>query len=464
MKVSVVISTYKRPKRLLKAIESVRAQTFKDWELIVVHDGPWNKLGFPVADNIHYKHIPHFGTDTRPKNFGIKLSKGDYIAFLDDDNTWRPDHLQALVNELDRDNEIDLVYCDRWVIYEDKSETDRRGLAEDFHFGTLGAHNYIDTSDVLVRREALFAVGGFDERYRKYVDWNLWWRMEKYGFIFKRVPLMLTDYHIHSEGMKSLRKEDARGQGIPAWDPVDLEVELPFLGKKTEPRVAIFSLVYDRPEYTIKCFDSLYKTAGYNFDHFVVAQTPKDARLIRKHYPTAIVIENKENVGISRGSNQALDEISKQNYDIIGKVDPDCLFISKDWLKTMVRIWKSNHKLAMSTYIQGLRDNPGGAPREFYGYLFADKVQVGFSRHIGGICVFTTARAYKDFRWDENAFLHGEQDLEFSQYIRTRGYACCYLENLFAEHYEGTAGQHERYPEYFERRKLEKSTRYVKNR
>lgn len=459
MKVSIIISTYNRADRLEKAIKSVQNQTFTDWELIIVHDGDKHILeDNQDTHNIKHIYIKHFGNDTKPKNTGILASKGDYIAFLDDDNTWRPDHLQALVNEIEKYDDVDLVYGDRWIVFEDQSQPNRRGIAEDFHFGVLGDHNYIDTSDVLVRREALFAVGGFDERYKKYVDWNLWWRMEKYGFYFKRVPLLITDYYIHSD-MKSLRPEDAKGQGIPAWDPVDVEVELPYLGKKRKPKVAIFSLVYDRPEYTEKCFDSLYKTAGYPFTHFIVAQTPKDAKLIKKLYPKAHLIENKENVGISKGSNQALDAIGK-DYDIIMKVDPDCLFITPNWLKTMVRIYKSNHKIALSCYIQGLRDNPGGAPREFYGYLFKEHEQLGFSKHLGGICHFVSAKAYEDFRWDENSFLHGQQDLELSMYLNSRGYAMAYMENYFSEHYEGTEGQHAKYPEYFARRAYEKSHKY----
>jgi len=467
--ISVVISTYNRPDRLKKAIQSVIDQTYTDWELIVVDDCSTIDIHNLVAgyvvnlpDNkIKYVRLDkNFGNDTKPKNTGILKSKGEYVAFLDDDNSWRPDHLQALVNEMENYDDADLVYGDRWIVFEDKSQPNRRGIAEDFHFGVLGDHNYIDTSDVLVRRSALFAVGGFDERYKKFVDWNLWWRMEKYGFYFKRVPLLITDYYIHKD-MKSLRIEDSKGQAIPAWDPVDVEVELPYLGEKKEPRVAIFSLVYDRPEYTKKCFESLYKTAGYPFKHYIVAQTPKDAKLIKKLYPKAHLIENKENVGISKGSNQALDAIGK-DFDIIMKVDPDCLFITPDWLKTMVRIFKSNHKIALSCYIQGLKENPGGAPREFYGYLFKEHVQVGFSRHLGGICHFVSAKAYQDFRWDEHSFLHGQQDLELSMYLNSRGYAMAYLENCFAEHYEGTEGQHARYPEYFEKRKYEKSHKYEK--
>ena len=139
----------------------------------------------------------------------------------------------------------------------------------------------------------------------------------------------------------------------------------------------------------------------------------------------------------------------------------NCFFITEGWLKKMVEIWEVNHMLALSPYVQGLEDNPGGAPRAAYGQVKGELL--GMTKHLGGICVFADSKAYK-FRWDEDSFLHGVQDLEFSQYLKINNYHMGYLENYFCEHYEGTEGQHKKYPEYFERRKKEKVTVYEKNR
>lgn len=460
--VSIVISTYNRLERLKKAVESVQKQTYTDWELIVVYDGHGDYLN--VEDKrVTEMSIDHFGCDTRPKNEGIKASKGRYIALLDDDNTWRPDHLQALVTALEKapDN-VAMVYGDRWIVDERGEIPSQRGIASDFNPPLMMQRNYIDTSDVLIRREALVAVGGFDERYRKYVDWNLWVRLMKYGFDFQRVPLILTDYVLHGDS-KSFRQEDERSFSVPAWDPIDLEIQLPYLGEVKEPRVAVFSLTYDRLEYTKACFESLYKTAGYPFDHFVVDNGSTDGThqwLVEQSKAT--VIRNESNRGISVASNQALELIAEQGpYDIICKVDNDAYFLTDGWLKEMVEIWKRNRRLALSCYVQGLKDNPGGASREAYGQIHGQVV--GMSRHLGGICHFVDARAYKDWCWPEDDFLHGVQDLEFSQYLWGKEYQMAYLENFFVEHYEGTEGQHQRYPAYFERRKREKTTRYAKD-
>jgi hypothetical protein len=112
--------------------------------------------------------------------------------------------------------------------------------------------------------------------------------------------------------------------------------------------------------------------------------------------------------------------------------------------------------------VQGLRDNPGGAPRLGYGKI--NNELVGMTRHLGGLLHFVSARAYDKFRWDEMDHLHGVQDLEFSQWLLTNGYQMGYLENYFIEHIDGTQGQEKKYPDYFNRRKLEKTTRYESNK
>jgi O-antigen biosynthesis protein len=451
--ISVITSTFNRPDKLKEAIKSVINQTFTDWELIVVSDGPGPKNTFK-DDRIKFISIPHFGCDTKTKNEGIKIAKGDYIAFLDDDNTFRPDHLQALFSEITK-SKVDLVYGDRW----NHGDKTGMGIFHDFEPYLLLRRNYIDTSDVLIKRQVLIDVGGFDERYKKYVDWNLWVRLAKSGYSFKHVPIIITDYYIGKD-TKSATKQDEKAFNVPAWDPIDTEIEVnSCLHEVKDPKVAIFSLTYDRLEMTKKCFGSLYKTAGYRFDHFVMDNGSQEAVI---DFMKAVrigtkVIANKENKGISIASNQALDLIGSK-YDIIVKVDPDALFLTKGWLAKMVEIWKSNRMMIMSPYIQGLKDNPGGAPRLAYGNIKGEIV--GLTKHIGGIVCFADARIYKDFRWDEHQPLHGVQDVEFSTYARMKGYQPAYLENYFCEHCYGTDGQHERYPEYFKRREFETSHAY----
>jgi len=479
--ISVVTSTFNRSKRLKKAIQSVIDQTYPDWEMVIVDDCSEDNTSKMVKsfkdDRLKYiKRKKNFGNDTKPKNEGIMASKGEYIALLDDDNLFRPDHLAILLKEMKK-KPWDVVYGDRWLIDETGKIEPQLGVSKDFDPALLMQRNYIDTSDVLIRREALFDVGGFDERYKKYVDWNLWVRMCKAGKRFKRVPMVITDYHLHEE-MKSLTVKDRNVEGGPSvplgsepvfkpeWDPIDVEIELPYLGNEVRvPRVAFYTLTYDRLGYTKKSFSSLRKTAGYKYSHFVVDNGSKDGTVewLKKNIDKDKLILNKDNKGISKASNQAVDLITESGkYDIIVKWDNDCIGLTKGWLTKMVEIWQSNHMIALSCYVQGLVNNPGGATRLAYGTI--RKEFMGITKHLGGICHFVGASAYDKFRWDDESFLHGVQDMEFSQHLMFSSYTQGYLENYLVSHGPtDTAQQKVDYPDYFKRRVDEKRTRYEKN-
>jgi len=466
--ISIIISTHNRSQLYLpKAIKSVLSQTFKNFELIIIDDGSTDKTSEVVSSfkdkRIKYYKIDHFGCDTRPKNVGIKRSNGKYIAFLDDDNAFRPDHLQALCNCLERNPDIVMAYGDRWVHFEDEKRKDEIGIYSDFEYSTLMKRNYIDTSDVLIRREALFEVGGWDENLKKFIDWNLWIRMAKRGYEFKRVPIILTDYLVHKEMKSLIRKDEGQfnpqtGLFTPTFDPVNCEINAGFVGKKKEFKVAIFTLTKDRLELTKKMAESMRRTAGYPFDWYIVDNGSTDGtREWLKEQNIKKVVFNEKNMGIPYASNQIIEEIRKGNYDFIMKCDNDVWFKSNNWLKTMMNLYKVFRPIAFSLYPEGLIENAGGVNRYEYAY-FANEF-LGLVPHIGGMTSIVPTEVYDKFQWPKVAFLHGGNDVILSSWLNNNKYLMAYLENYQAEHLESTLGQQQKYPEYFKLRKQEAVTR-----
>jgi glycosyltransferase involved in cell wall biosynthesis len=476
--VSVIMSCFNKSDKTERAIESVLAQTYKDWELICVNDASTDNTkelldSYAKKDKrirvIHREK--NFGNDTQPKNDGVKASKGEYISFLDNDNEFSSDHLMILVKEMEK-QPADVIYGDRMVLSDDKDIdiTPGVGIASDFKPGLLFERNFIDTSDVLIKREALFLVGGWDERYEKYVDWNLWVRMCKANCTFRHVPKVITNYYL-SKSMKSMRVKDEVGkvpfgktlpEGVfrPKWDGYELEIVLPFLGPVHKPKVAVFTLTKNRFGYTKRMYEKL-EHSGYGFDWFIVDNGSTDGSLewLRKLKPTkniekVTLIENKQNKGISISSNQALDAIGK-DYDFIVKIDNDCEINTSSWLARMLYIFEAHWQIVLSPYVEGLLDNPGGAPR--VGYKQLRKHLIGVTRHIGGIFTMTHKSAYDGFRWDEKDFLHSLQDVEFTQDVQKKGYLCGYVEDMKCAHMDTTEGQKKAYPEYFEERKYERT-------
>ena len=457
---------------LKRAIKSVLSQTFQEWELIIVDDCS-NKDAKQIQnfckklankDNrIRYvRRSSNFGQHTRPKNEGTRLANASLIAYLDDDNEYRRDHLQVLWTYIEQlKDKFDIIYGDRWLVDETGHGKDSLGITSDFDLGRLTYQNFIDTSDVLIKKECLDAIGGWDESLPKFADWNLWIRLAKAGYRFRRIPIIITDYHVHSDcnQFKHNSGIDPRtGMPAPTFQPDGCKIwpDTTSYGKKPDTKVAIFTLTMNRLDYTKRMYASMIKTAGYPFDWFAIDNGSSDKTaewLKNKAYK---LIENKENVGISKGSNQALDEI--KDYDIIVKVDNDCEFLTNNWLREIVDLFERNSVLVVSPRVEGLRDNPGGVPRVNYFYIGHHFLAT--APHIGGICIAANSKLYKDFRWDDKDFLHGEQDYIFSTYALKQGYILCYMENSIVEHMDTTAGQEKKYPDYEAERPFRKQTKY----
>ncbi|MEP1835900.1 MAG: glycosyltransferase family A protein [Roseibium sp.] len=116
-KVSVIIPTYNRADYLLLTLESISKQTFTDFEVIVVDDGSERREAQEVCtkfDFCNYLWIPNSGGPATPRNRGIELARGEYIAFVDDDDLWLPSKLAEQVAVLDSQPDFGLVhgYCE----------------------------------------------------------------------------------------------------------------------------------------------------------------------------------------------------------------------------------------------------------------------------------------------------------------------------------------------------------------
>lgn len=486
--VTVIITTYNRPEKLEKAIESVIKQSHRELEIIVVDDctpdeGKTAAVAKKYADqDPRVKYIcleKNHGFGNRPRNIGILASKGDFICYLDDDCEYTTRHVERLLAEL-LESGKDIAYADQWIVLEDGRRVE--GIAMDFDGQYLLNKNFIDTNEVMHTRGLVFAVGGWDETLPRFMDWNLWVRMLKWGAKFHHVPEKLSLYNISKDSTAvkhpvEMRKDPYYGTLFkPTFDPAGCYIYGPWLGNDREeeksPRVAIFTLSYDRLEYTKQFFKNSRESAEYPFDWFVLEQGSSDGSEVfvaslagrsEKMVNTWIekdgvhVFLSEENRGITGGSNLLVDEIMKGDYQIIIKVDNDCLFLTKGWLETVVDLWKRNHKLYTSPYVEGLVQNPGGAHR--VGYANIGPYMVEVTQHIGGIFAAIDARAYTDFRWTDQ-FLHGNQDAEASQAFRTLGYMPMYFPIHRVQHCDGTEGQHLKFPKYFERRKKEKTQTY----
>lgn len=180
---SIIVTTVDRPRLLQDAIRSVLGQSLPDFELIVVNDGGPDLD--PLLENLDPLHrvaqlrLPGRSGPGRARNAGIRRAAGQFVCFLDDDDLYHPDHLATLHRGLVANPDA-LVYADAVVHHEIIDGGTRRIVDsaapwqhELFLKQRLWIHNFIPVQVFAVRREALLAVGGFDEELRAFEDWDL---------------------------------------------------------------------------------------------------------------------------------------------------------------------------------------------------------------------------------------------------------------------------------------------------
>jgi glycosyltransferase involved in cell wall biosynthesis len=198
VKVSTIIPTYNRGHGLLTSIESALAQTYPDFEIIIVNDASQDETGAIAGaiDDPRVKVIEHSENRgvSAARNTGIRAAGGELVAFLDDDDLWLPAKLEKQV-PLFKDKSVGMVYCGMSFVDEagnvgSQALPSRRG---DIYSSLLFKNCTAAGSVAVVRRECFDVVGLFDEDLTAFEDHDMWIRIaRRYRFDF--VPEALAHY------------------------------------------------------------------------------------------------------------------------------------------------------------------------------------------------------------------------------------------------------------------------------
>lgn len=235
MQFSVIIPTYHRIDFLERAIQSVINQTYQDYEIIVVNDNPADKESidkliaqFEKTRVIHHT-LPRGGNAAR--NSGIIHSKGELIAFLDDDDLWLPEKLALHQKEHQRDPAIGLVFSDCNYVYNHifiKDTFAPHSLPKDV-LGKMKTAEFCPatSSMVSIKRACVEKCGLFDDTLVSLQDWDYWFRIAHF-FKFSHIPVMLVLYKQHL-GDRTSNNENKRRKGLEQiakkWkDEIDISV------------------------------------------------------------------------------------------------------------------------------------------------------------------------------------------------------------------------------------------------
>lgn len=206
--ISVIIPVFNSEKTIQGTIESVLNQTFTDFELLVINDGSQDTT-LKIIDNIKDSRLkvfsyPNAGVSAS-RNRGISQANGEFISFLDSDDLWTADKLESQLKALQANPQAGVAYS--WTNYIDESGKflypGNKFTLNGNVYEQMLVQNFIESgSNVLIRREALDRVGGFDESLFGPEDWDLLIRLAaQYDFVV--VPISQILYRMSANSISS---------------------------------------------------------------------------------------------------------------------------------------------------------------------------------------------------------------------------------------------------------------------
>ena len=204
--VSIIVRTKDRPKLLVNALRSIVEQTYANLEIVVVNDGGEDVRdvvtglsgGVPVIYTAHEKSMGRAAA----ANTGIKVAKGSYLNFLDDDDVFYPDHVETMVRSiLPRDEKV--VYASVSSAYFNGSPENLENCIKrvvnhniDFDPDRILFQNYIPILSALFHKDVITKVGGFSQDLNLFEDWEFWIRASRH-FKFYHVDKITAEYRFY---------------------------------------------------------------------------------------------------------------------------------------------------------------------------------------------------------------------------------------------------------------------------
>jgi glycosyltransferase involved in cell wall biosynthesis len=245
--VSVIIPAFNASKYIKETIDSVQAQSFTDWELIIIDDGSTDNTPEIVDsykkrdDRIHYFFQKNVGV-SESRNNGIKRARGNYIALLDADDYWHPNNLEKKISYLNTHPQVYWIYCDMYMANA-TSETTGSLVGTDeslFDHLLLWDKTVIPgpSSNLVLRKECFSSSIKFDNNLSTAADQDFCFHLA-HVYTGKRIPEMLCFYRILSNSM-------SRNMTVVEKDHI-------YVYKKAEANGLFKNLLFKH-----KCFSNMY--------------------------------------------------------------------------------------------------------------------------------------------------------------------------------------------------------------
>jgi glycosyltransferase involved in cell wall biosynthesis len=281
-RVSVILPTFNRVDYLRHAVQSVFAQSYAQWELIIADDGSAEATSNylrSLEDNARVRLVwlTHTGNPAAVRNAALRVATGTYVAFLDSDDLWTPDKLQKQIESLHRHPACRWGYTGYEYIDHSGQPCHPTGLQAwtENRGPVLRAVVTLTLvcplPSVIVERELLQRLGGFDERRNFYEDYDLWLRLalQSEADVVPEPLLQVRRHNEHYSTSDSIASMEHRGELFKAMEQALADTSLKRLvqQQRAQNALRLARLYWRSSGRSAHAFSIFWRSWGYSWRH-----------------------------------------------------------------------------------------------------------------------------------------------------------------------------------------------------
>ena len=497
-KISILVPLYNTPDNFLKEmIDSVRAQTYKNWELCLADgsDQEYHNVSQycqALANNdsrIKYVKLSENKGISDNTNECLKMATGDFIALFDHDDVLHPSVLFEYVKVINEKN-ADFIYCDEATFTCEKKNNYKivfNHHKPEFSPDTLRSYNYI-CHFTCFARELYEMVGGFNKEYDGSQDYDLILRLTEKANCIVRIPKLLYFWRAHALSVASgasakpyvvnaaekalaahLERIGLKGSVRESYAPTTYKIDYEISGN---PKVSIIIPNKDHIDDLGKCINSILSLSTYkNYEIIVVENNSEEKKtfeyygnLEKEHSNIKVVTWDKKGFNYSAINNYGA---GFANGEYILLLNNDIEIITPDWLEEMLmfaqredvgavgaKLYYPDDTIQHAGVILGIGGVAGHAHKNFYKHEYGYSSRACISQNLSACtaaCLLVRKDVFDEVGGLDEGFAVAFNDIDLCMKIRDKGYLIVFTPYAEFYHYESKSRGFEDSPEKVKR-------------